>query len=390
MYKVPSVEVLEAECVAAMLAMEAESVDAVVTDPPYELGFMGRSWDSTGIAFRLETWQAALRVLRPGGYLVAFGAPKNAHRLTCAIEDAGFEIRDTLMWLFGTGFPKSHDVSKGIDRAASAMLPRIAGGVGSKGGETYSAYGGFVAGETISGDAVTPDAIKWQGWGTALKPAYEPIILARKPLIGTVVKNVLAHGTGALNIDGCRIGTDGGTSKSPSNDKSRTVSVGGYLNAQAGKLNGKGRWPANVVHDGSDEVLAGFPETGPSTATAGIIRHGRSGGIMGEAGGIRDGRPEGYNDPGGSAARFFYCAKASTKDRVDSKHPTVKPIALMRWLCRLVTPPGGIILDPFAGTGTTGQAALDEGFSALLIEREPEYIADIRRRLAASNTLAVV
>lgn len=313
------------DCLEVLAGMAPESVDACVTDPPYHLasivkrfgaegaapvkgndayerasrGFMGKNWDGGDIAFRPETWAAVLRVLKPGAHLVAFGAPKNYHRLACAIEDAGFEIRDSLMWLFGSGFPKSHNLD----------------------GER-------------------------EGWGTALKPAFEPIILARKPLDGTVAANVLAHGTGAINVDATRVPFADAADEHESKAKNQHADFGSgpMTNAVFGKFDKDrdnydppGRWPANVLHDGD----------------AGL----------------------------GENARFFYSAKANAKDRAGSKHPTVKPVALMRWLCRLITPLGGLILDPFAGTGTTGQAARAEGFDAILIEREPEYQADIRRRL---------
>lgn len=365
-----SVKILEGDCVSVMSQMLHESIDAIVTDPPYHFtsivkrfgadgaapaksdgatgvyerssrGFMGKTWDGGDIAFRPETWAAALRVLKPGGHLVAFGAPKNYHRLACAIEDAGFEVRDALMWVFGSGFPKSHNLHDG-----------------------------------------------WEGWGTALKPAYEPIILARKPLIGTVAENVLAHGTGAINIDACRVGDEvrhaAFTSLAPC--KGNALGAAGTQEARRGTQGEPkkyvGRWPANLVHDGSDEVLAAFPTTAPSkSGLRGIQqRH--------DVSSPETARPKtgtntirGVDDAGGSAARFFYCAKASKNDRAGSKHPTVKPLALMRWLVRMVTPPGGVVLDPFAGSGTTGAAAEAEGFDAVLIEREAEYLADIRRRL---------
>lgn len=528
------IRLLNGDCLEVLAGMAPESIDACVTDPPYHLlstverfaktggadrkipvkehqyarlsrGFMGKSWDGGDIAFRPETWAAVLRVLKPGAHLVAFGAPKNYHRLACAIEDAGFEVRDSLMWIFGSGFPKSHN---------------------------------------LDGDR--------EGWGTALKPAYEPIILARKPLIGTVAQNVMKHGTGAINIDATRIHADdaqGGAYIVRRLKPGATLDkTGGNWRPEEGGVDyygemKPGRWPANVVHDGSDEVLAGFPIT---TSGTGAVKKATAAGHQNNAYG-KESCPVGtpnieYGDTG-SAARFFaafpfvptregaygegwskqspastaeppsspqrasaasalalaansalpeglcctsvspelstsetaselsrigesvtqaiqsigprfwlaseplrlsltcshanvaavheptgittitvshwksdgsaapvtfsitpqnsehgardlrldsrfkYCAKASAKDRAGSKHPTVKPIALMRWLCRLITPPGGTILDPFAGTGTTGQAAQEEGFGAVLIEREAEYQADIRRRLGLPEPL---
>ncbi len=343
------------------------SIDSIVTDPPYALvsivkrfgagnaaavkvpeggsgayarassGFMGKTWDTGETAFAIEFWAECLRVLKPGGHVVAFSGTRTYHRMACAIEDAGFEVRDQIGWTFGSGFPKSHNAGN--------------------------------------------------GWGTALKPAWEPIMLARKPLIGTVAANVLQHGTGAINIDGCRVGTEedlngGRYSENKQGDDGNTYGSGINLRSVLDYVQPTGRWPANIIHDGSEEVVAAFPETNGSKATEGVQRYGRSAGIMGNVGALRDGRPEGHDDAGGSAARFFYTAKADANDRVGSKHPTVKPVDLMQWLCRLVTPPGGTVLDPFAGTGTTGEAAFREGFNAVLIEREEEYQADIRRRMA--------
>lgn len=329
------------------------SFDACVTDPPYHLtsivkrfgannaapaksngatgvyarassGFMGQQWDGGDVAFRPETWAKVLRVLKPGAHLVSFAAPKNAHRLTCAIEDAGFEIRDVIMWLYGQGFPKSHDAGN--------------------------------------------------GWGTALKPAYEPIILARKPLIGTVAENVMQHGTGGINIDGCRV--EGSWER---NSTTRCDIRGDPQIAHA-----LGRWPANIAHDGSDDVVTYFPETGPSSGGCGEAsqRSALGGVVYGEYSHSTLGQNAGGLGDSGSAARLFYTAKADADDRLGSKHPTVKPIDLMQWLVRLVTPPKGTILDPFAGTGTTGEAAYREGFNAVLIEREAKYQEDIRRRMA--------
>lgn len=353
------------------------SVDSCVCDPPYHLasivkrmskpdaapvgfggdgrfqrmsrGFMGKEWDGGEIAFEPETWAAVYRVLKPGAHLLAFGAPKNFGFMQYAIAQAGFEIRDVIAWLFGSGFPKSHNI----------------------------------------GD----------GWGTALKPAYEPIVMARKPLIGTVAQNVAEHGTGAINVDGCRVPGEPikiGMSLAHRGGK-YTAGTGGRGTTEE-RVETAGRWPANVVHDGSEEVLAAFPDapgqladistTAPSSKTGHIY------GKMnreGEASASRRYSERGSTDfaalPGqrrddsGSAARFFYTAKADSNDRIGSKHPTVKPVDLMQWLVRMVTPKSGIVLDPFAGTGTTGEAAFREGMRAVLIEREPEYQDDIRRRM---------
>jgi site-specific DNA-methyltransferase (adenine-specific) len=346
------------DCLEIMDSLPSNSVDSIVCDPPYHLlstvkrfgganaaaakegtsrGFMGKEWDGGDIAFRPETWAKAFRVLKPGGHLVAFSAPKCQHRMVCAIEDAGFEIRDGLMWLFGTGFPKSHNL-KG----------------------------------------------EYEGYGTALKPAYEPICLARKPIEGTVAANVLAHGVGALNIDACRVATNPDEICVASGETVTTACHEGYQRPGASMFNtGKpkersgpqaGRWPANIVRDGSDEVVSMFPNSkaGKETAPRG------SGGMWSG----KSNTPCGpQHDDSGSAARFFYSAKASKHDRANSKHPTVKPVNLMRWLCKLVTPSDGLILDPFAGSGTTGAAAHLEGFRAILCEREAEYQIDIGNRL---------
>lgn len=465
-------------------------IDAVVTDPPYGLGFMGKRWDATGVAFCPETWRLVFDAMKPGAHLVAFGGTRTYHRMACAIEDAGFEIRDTLCWLYGSGFPKSHDVSKGIDKkrddrdaillvtvfmadaaekagisrawvdahmgtsdmggwwlsrlrhrcqcptwpqwiklksflglsdAMDAEVWRLNGRKGTPGEawddrevighRTDGAGNGSVVGlgsprvmdiEFDITAPATPDAIRWQGWGTALKPAFEPIILARRPLIGTVVANVLQHGTGAINIDACRVATSdklgGGGEKAETagkftnegwrrpwmDDPEASEAFAAKVRANVAKAESLGRFPANVLHDGSEEVEAAFAAFGNAP--------GQQGDLVGHA----RGRPTKtcFGDMGpavdhlkradaGTASRFFYSAKANAKDRAGSKHPTVKPIALMRWLCRIVTPPGGTILDPFAGSGSTLQAAMEEGFNAIGIEREAEYYADICCRLKA-------
>lgn len=360
-----TVQILHGDCRDVLRTLPDASVDSVVTDPPYELGFMGKKWDRSGVANDVRVWAECLRVLKPGGHLLSFGGTRTWHRMACAVEDAGFEMRDTIAWLYGSGFPKSLDVGKAIDKAAGAE-------------------------REVVGD---PDAAKWDGWGTALKPAHEPIVVARKPFPGTVAANVVAHGTGALNIDACCIGT----SDTITNHGRRPTTNGWDPRMSGGQEAGQapgqalGRWPANVVLD--DATAAILDEQSGhtvSTAAAGVNRRGRSGGIMGEVGAPRDGRPEGHADSGG-ASRFFYCAKAPTKERPrhddGTAHPTVKPLTLMRWLVRLVTPPGGTILDPFTGSGTTLEAALLEGFHAIGIELEAEYIEIARRRIAADAPL---
>lgn len=350
-------EVLTGDCLEVMASMPESSVDSIVTDPPYGLSFMGKDWDHgvPGEAF----WREALRVAKPGAHLLAFGGTRTHHRLMCAIEDAGWEIRDCLGWLYGSGFPKSLDVSKAIDKQAGVER----------------------GGEYLESSPATPEAVRWQGWGTALKPAWEPIVLARKPLIGTVAQNVLEHGTGALNIDGCRVETkdnlNGGAYA-----KNGTVRNDGWGMQRGGAGEYKqpqGRFPANLIHDGSDEVVGEFPNVKAGVA----IRH-RSGGKNCHSDINKPPMDDmGYGDSG-SASRFFYCAKASKSERGEgNNHPTVKPLSLMRYLCRLVTPPGGVVLDPFTGSGSTLLAALKEGFRFIGIEKEPKYVEITLRRLAA-------
>jgi len=331
-------------------------------------------------AFHYRWAREVFRVLKPGAFLVACGSTRTAHRMACAIEDAGFEIRDTVMWLYGSGFPKSHDVSKGIDRTLGAQREpaRPRSNIGHQRNNGNVRPWMFDPDHmTVSDTPATDAAREWEGWGTALKPAHEPILICRKPLVGTVAENVLRFGTGALNIDGCRVGAD----------STRRHNHGGTGNPNQWRTgNGNdfvsgsdiGRWPANVIHDGSDEVIAAFavfPES--NSAAHGGGSRGQSQ-IWGSAHGQQE-RNE-YSDSG-SAARFFYSAKADSDDRLGSKHPTVKPVDLMQYLVRLVTRRGGLVLDPFAGTGTTGEAAWREGARAVLIEAEAEYVADIERRM---------
>lgn len=375
------------------------SVDSIVTDPPYELtsarpggrseatkgkvmkGFMGMQWDGTGIAYSVELWMQCLRVLKPGGHLLAFGGARTYHRLACAVEDAGFDIRDQMMWIFGSGFPKSHN---------------------------------------LEGD--------WDGWGTALKPAHEPIVVARKPLIGTVAENVQQHGTGAMNIKACRIPGEA----VPINRLEKWSGFGQEKRPDyEQEINMLGRWPANLIHDGSEEVVAAFPDAPGQMADASTDAAQRK--TQNVYGAMRRGSQEesrfdenegavGFKmKPGarrldeGSAARFFYCAKASREDRnegceefakkpllwssgtqspgtfqsegteraAQNNHPTVKPTELMRYLCRLVTPEGGTVLDPFMGSGSTGKAAMMERFNFIGIELSEEYAAIAEARLAA-------
>ena len=435
------------DCLDVLDTLAAHSIDAVITDPPYHFntivkrfggedsapehfgtdgtfasasaGFMGKSWDGGDIAFRPETWGKVLRVLKPGGHLAAFSAPKCVHKMGVAIELAGFEMRDRIInlfdpsplviaylesqtpaqadalfrlldhfgplgeafWTFGSGFPKSHDVSKAIDRMKGAQREKVrvdssevrnpkATGGGRDGAEgatrpwiEAALERGFY--EKDGDTPATPEAAQWAGWGTALKPAYEPILIARAPLAEkSVAAQVLATGTGAINIDAARIGTETRTRTRSTGQKiseNESMAGGNYAREDAGTV--EGRFPANLAHDASDAVLAGF---GPAL-------------FSGAGSCASPGAPGSTCES--SPARFFYTAKADAHDRVGSGHPTVKPLDLMQWLARMLCPPGGTILDPFAGTGTTAEAAFREGFNAVLIEREAEYRSDIARRM---------
>jgi DNA modification methylase len=470
--------------------IETNSIDSVVTDPPYELGFMGKAWDASGIAYQVTLWAEVLRVLKPGGHLLAFGGTRTYHRMAVAIEDAGFEIRDSIHWIYGSGFPKSLDVSKAIDKrggtvpwqadfaahlrsvkpkevSTAAINAHVANGSKSnfwshfidtksqpllptvdqyrrlreilpidpfwdacflpeaerevvkedkrvRGGTSWETKSGMLAAgeQDFSITAPATEAAKqWQGWGTALKPAHEPIVVARKPLEGTVAANVLKYGTGALNIDATRIpienkpkGVWGSNQNGPSSFLSRT----GTPTVQ----HANGRWPANVIHDGSDEVTAMFPKSSGGAHpkkrndTPNVAMSGRN-----YAREIPNRIEMGDS---GSAARFFYAAKASRAERnaglntlqpqrhadrpndnlpggnnprnrtntpKTNFHPTVKPLALMRYLLKLVTPPGGTTLDPFAGSGTTLVAAIHENLNSIGIELTPEYHPIIQARI---------
>jgi len=314
-----------------MKRIQDNSIDAIVTDPPYGLSFMGKKWDYDVPS--IEIWQECLRVLKPGGHLLAFAGTRTQHRMAVRIEDAGFEIRDMIMWVYGQGFPKSLDIGKAINKV----------------------------------DGI--DEKKWEGFGTSLKPSIEPITVARKPLQGTVAENVLTWGTGGINIDGCRVGTEGAR-----NNGNKPREDGFVKNEIYGKRlpteridYGKGRFPANLIHDGSEEVVGMFPETASGT---GSIRK-KAKGLFGLGG---DGEHNIEYGDSGSAARFFYQSKADKGERGQGNtHPTVKPIDLMRYLCRLVTPPGGVVYDPFTGSGTTLIAAHEEGFNWIGSEMTKEY-----------------
>lgn len=361
------------DCLEVLRTIPDAFIDAIVTDPPYGLAFMGKRWDYDVPG--VDVWAECLRVLRPGGHLLAFAGTRTQHRMACRIEDAGFEIRDMIAWVYGSGFPKSLDVSKAIDKAAGEIRPRVAGGQGG----ANTILGARKCGEAISGEAISGEAQQWAGWGTALKPALEPITMARKPFTGTVAANVLEHGTGALNVDGCRVAH--GEKCRMMAPSQANISNPSEKHRQAGRreavleLKPGGRWPSNLIHDGSDEVVALFPEQSSGanpTRRGGMGFHG--------AAGQDQCQPQRGADSG-SAARFFYTAKATAAERQGVTHPTVKPLDLMAYLCRLVTPPAGIVLDPFMGSGTTVKAAISEGFRAIGIERDPAYFEMAQHRL---------
>ena len=387
-----NINMMLGDCLEKMRELPDNSVDSIVTDPPYGLSFMGKKWDYDVPS--VEIWAECLRVLKPGGHLLAFAGTRTQHRMAVRIEDAGFEIRDMIAWIYGSGFPKSLDVSKAIDKAAGVEPVKTGdfkrASIQRNGtGDTWNA-GAFASHpeDTKQVEITAPAteaAQQWDGWGTALKPALEPITVARKPLIGTVAANVLAHGTGAINVDGCRVGNFVNTTPSGVDRRNAALAEAGYRPGeyQMGETTPRGaqsRWPANLIHDGSQLVLDLFPETksgnlSPHHKLKASDNRSMSGGNQ-----DRSPRTE-FGGDTGSAARFFYCAKTAKKDRGDTNnHPTVKPTDLMRYLCRLVTPPGGTVLDPFMGSGSTGKAAVKEGFGFIGIERDEAYfkIAEVR------------
>ncbi|PPA85145.1 site-specific DNA-methyltransferase [Brevibacillus laterosporus] len=335
--------VYQYDCIEALKLLPENSIDSIVTDPPYELGFMGKAWDSTGITFNIEFWKECLRVLKHGGHLLSFGGTRTYHRMVCAIEDAGFEIRDQIQWIYGSGFPKSTDISK--------QLKKI--------DENISDY--------------------WKGWGTGLKPAHEPIVMARKPLSEkTIAKNVVKWNTGGINIDDCRIRTDDKLVR-PEIKRNDNNVYGTGLGAGT-QIEPKGRFPANVILDEfSSKILdqqSGILKSGSNCVRrkeGSFLEHGG----LGKVGDVQ----VTYGDSGG-ASRFFYCAKAAKKEKgVFNNHPTVKPIKLMEYLVTLVTPSNGIVLDPFTGSGTTLKACKNKGFKYIGFERESQYIEITTQRL---------
>jgi DNA modification methylase len=476
------------------------SVDSIVTDPPYELGFMGKKWDSSGIAYSVELWQQCLRVLKPGGHLLSFGGTRTWHRVAVGIEDAGFEIRDSMAWLYGSGFPKSLDISKAIDKGQGQNLerqltftawmrntgitakqideitqtkmgshytthptqPAIATAdlfdklrpylpevpeeierlVAERTGIEWTEYKNrkvigqkewstsvnhFVPGEDHSQRVnlditapSTPEAQQWQGWGTALKPAFEPIVVARKPIEGTVANNVLKWGTGGLNIDGSRIGTGTGEKKTVNYPDIRgdNYQQGKESYADRGKVQrevvDQGRWPANIILDPYTAELLD-EQSGDRPGGTFPAKRGQAVNTSFASGQETVGGQRSMGDSGG-ASRFFYVAKASKRDRNEGLddlplrksdqrsevaagiwadmeapkqnfHPTVKPTTLMEYLIKLVTPPGGVVLDPFTGSGSTGKAAILQGFDFIGIEMTEEYLPIIEGRLKHAEKL---
>lgn len=417
-------------------AMESGSVDSIVTDPPAGISFMGKEWDhhkggrDQWIAWMQEIATECLRALKPGGHALVWALPRTSHWTATAWENAGFEVRDRVAYLFGSGFPKSLDVSKAIDKEAGAerrvVGQKIRGDVekAKSSGVTLAAAEANRNNKAIFGygvenltEAATDLAKQWDGWGTGLKPACEDWWLLRKPVEGTIAQNVAKYGTGAINVDGCRVEGDAGSGVWGSSNKTcqdgRTFNQSPEGKGYKSEQHPKGRWPANVIHDGSEEVLAGFPKEAGAFAPVKRGHSGKSKGIYGDYAEKGDDGAS-FRGDSGSAARFFYTAKASRSEReeglegsetkkrdegrkegnpggdnprnrgvkeVANHHPTVKPLALMEYLVRLITPPKGIVLDPFAGSGTTCGACIKQGFQFIACEKEAEYVAIAEKRI---------
>lgn len=335
------------DCRDVLATIADNSIDSIVTDPPYELGFMGKAWDASGIAYDVTVWQQCYRVLKPGGHLIAFGGSRTYHRMAVAIEDAGFEIRDQIQWIYGSGFPKSLDVSKALD---NKDYHRPGSKNNERGRDKTTGIYQYKYNEHTHTTPATDLAKQWQGWGTALKPAHEPAVLARKPLCGTVADNVTTWGVGAINVDATRVGDEVMFNKPAASLGNQRTMSGGIANPNYESHTTSGRWPANVIFDEEAASLLGEP------------------------------------------SRFFYIAKASKAEReagLDAPtgqraniHTTVKPIALMRYLVRMVTPKGGVVLDPFTGSGSTGCAAVLENCNFIGIDIMSEYIEIAEHRIA--------
>ena len=422
------INLLHGDCLEQMKTLEDNSVDSIVSDPPYGISFMAKKWDYDVPS--VEVWKEAMRVLKPGGHALIACGTRTQHRMVVNIEDAGFEIRDVVSWIYGSGFPKSLNISKAIDKAAGAER-EVTGykKLNEKDKKTYIPNGkdqmfeGLAQGDKkmqITAPA-TKAAKQWDGWGTALKPSSEFFTLCRKPLSEkTIAANVLKWGTGGINIDACRVGTE----KIKINGGGVFPEGGGCTWTEVNQER-TGRFPANLIHDGSQEVLELFPET-----KSGAIKpkeHTHKGGCGNSLAGSKDGSlnnylpHQEYKSDQGSAARFFYCAKASKKDRNEglegfedktsrnyrtgnvhnghggrvpdkvskNNHPTVKPTALMSYLCRLITPTGGVVLDPYMGSGSTGKAAVREGFSFVGCELDKDYFDIATARVTNEEDLEV-
>lgn len=408
-------KIYQGDCLEVLKTFPDNSVDACITDPPYELGFMGKSWDNTGIANSIEMWKECLRVLKAGAYLLSFGGTRTCHRMTCAIEDAGFEIRDMIAWVYGSGFPKSLNIGKAVDKSQGnerVVVRKYQHPDGNKRscklGQNENCYGKY--GAIDFEHPIDKGTSEWEGWGTALKPALEPITVARKPLSEkTVAENCLKWGVGGINIDGSRIPTEDKTGR----EVYQTQSWKNTSKAGVGSVNDDwkmGRFPANLIHDGSDEVVSLFPNTKSTIRIDNQQKVGEKLGLF-EGGWKEKGNDRGHNDSG-SASRFFYCAKASKSERNEgceeleekqyshdgrekeienafqrnksvssNNHPTVKPIALMEYLVKLVSREGAVVLDPFVGSGSTLIACVKLGRNFVGIEKEPEYIKIANARI---------
>jgi len=418
------INLLHGDCLEQMKTLSDNSVDSIVSDPPYGISFMAKKWDYDVPS--VEVWKEAIRVLKPGGHALIACGTRTQHRMVVNIEDAGFEIRDVVSWIYGSGFPKSLNISKAIDKAAGAEREKVPN---PRAKQQTAAIGTNVLGDynacdTISPTPATDEAKQWDGWGTALKPACEFFTLARKPLSEkTIAKNVLKWGTGGINIDGCRVGTDTLPAQ-----KAGQAKIGTFERQDMVTPERQGRFPANLIHDGSQEVLDLFPETKSgkiskhhklaqkssfqgSGETTGLESYGDQGsaarffkniklGSNGDDCQIesaprastsedskvvvegQDNENEEMRNSGGFNFKAFYCPKASKKDRDEgNNHPTVKPTALMAYLCRLITPTGGTVLDPYMGSGSTGKAAAQEGFSFVGCELDKEYYQIAKARI---------
>ena len=406
-----NIDLRNGDCLDVLKELDDNSIDSIVTDPPYGLNFMGKKWDYDVPS--IDIWKECLRVLKSGGHLLSFSSARTYHRMAVNIEDAGFEIRDQIMWVYGSGFPKSYNIGRAVDKIQGnkrKVVGEIRAGKNALGQDS-----GWNSHNNRTVMDVTKGNTEHEGWGTALKPAHEPIVLARKPLSEkTVADNVIKYGTGGINIDGCRIELNGDYKCKANGRPSQTGLKDNYKPEEANKTDNKGRWPANFIHDGSDEVLELFPNTksGKNKNDAVSNKTYWSSGKK-----YIFGKDESNYGDEGNASRFFYCPKAckkernagcgelELKERTDyggfhsekglkennrnpenrkpfyNNHPTVKPLALMQYLCRLVTPPSGVVLDPFMGSGTTGIAAKLEGFGFVGIEREAEYLEIAKARI---------